>query len=120
MKTLVQELQAARVPIDGVGIQSHLIVGQVPATFQQNLEEFAALGVEVALTELDIRFEALPPTAAGVAQQRADYEAVVAACNAVPRCVGVTVWDFTDKVRRSRSRRGGRDARVVCACGGRN
>ena len=99
MKTLVGDLQRAHVPIDGVGIQSHLIVGEVPSTFQQNLEEFTALGIEVALTELDIRFEALPPTAEGVAQQKKDYETVVAACNAVERCVGVTVWDFTDKVR---------------------
>ena len=54
MKSLVQDLQRAHVPIDGVGIQSHLIVGQVPSTFQQNLEEFTALGIEVALTELDV------------------------------------------------------------------
>ena len=86
-------------PIDGVGIQSHLIVGQVPATLQQNMEEFTALGIEVAITELDIRFGALPPTEAGLAQQEADYATVVGACNAVRGCVGVTVWDFTDKVR---------------------
>ena len=103
MKNLVKELQRESVPIDGVGVQSHLIVGQVPDTFQQNLEEFTALGIEVALTELDIRFETLPPTAEGVAQQKADYETVVAACHAVERCVGVTVWDFTDKVRRLHS-----------------
>ncbi len=66
---------------------------------QQNMAEFVALGLEVAITELDIRFTALPPTPAGLAQQKADYETVVAACNAVPKCVGVTLWDFTDKVR---------------------
>ncbi|KAI0327919.1 endo-1,4-beta xylanase [Cubamyces sp. BRFM 1775] len=97
LKNLVKSLKADGVPIDGVGIQSHLIVGEVPSTFQQNLEEFVALGVEVAITELDIRFESLPPDAAGIAQQKKDYETVVAACNAVEKCVGVTVWDFTDK-----------------------
>ena len=84
---LVKSLKADGVPIDGVGIQSHLIVGEVPSTFQQNLEEFVALGVEVAITELDIRFQSLPPDAAGIAQQKQDYETVVAACNAVEKCV---------------------------------
>ena len=99
LKALVKTLKRARVPIDGVGLQSHFVVGGVPPTLQQNLEEFAALGLEVAITELDVRFQALPPTAEGVAQQRADYEAVVRACAAVRKCVGVTLWDFTDKVR---------------------
>ncbi|KAI0629545.1 endo-1,4-beta xylanase [Trametes polyzona] len=97
LKNLIKALKADGVPIDGVGLQSHFEVGGVPPTLQQNIEEFVALGVEVAITELDIRFTALPPTAAGVAQQQKDYETVVAACNAVERCVGVTVWDFTDK-----------------------
>ncbi|KAL7277663.1 hypothetical protein ACG7TL_008593 [Trametes sanguinea] len=97
LKNLIKWLKSNDVPIDGVGIQSHLIVGEVPSTFQQNMEEFVELGVEVAITELDIRFESLPPTAAGIAQQKKDFETVIAACNAVEKCVGVTVWDFTDK-----------------------
>ncbi|TBU27857.1 endo-beta-1,4-glucanase [Dichomitus squalens] len=97
LKNLVKDLKQHGVPIDGVGIQGHMIVGELPTTIQQNMEEFTALGIEVAVTELDIRFDALPPTAEGLAQQRADYETFVQACNAVPRCVGVTVWDFTDK-----------------------
>ncbi len=99
LKELVKALKTSGVPIDGVGIQSHLTVGGVPPTLQQNMAEFAALGVEVAITELDIRFATLPPSAAGLAQQRADYASVVGACSAVPGCVGVTVWDFADKVR---------------------
>ncbi|KAH9851156.1 endo-1,4-beta xylanase [Lenzites betulinus] len=97
LKSLIKTLKSQNVPIDGVGLQSHFEVGGVPATLQQNMEEFVALGLEVAITELDIRFTALPPTAVGLAQQKADYEAVVAACNAVEKCVGVTLWDFTDK-----------------------
>lgn len=83
-------------PIDGVGLQSHFIVGEVPTTLQQNMEEFAALGVEVAITELDVRMT-LPETAALLAQQKADYTTVIRACEAVAACVGVTLWDFTDE-----------------------
>ena len=96
MKNLVKQLKADGIPIDGVGFQCHFIVGEVPGTFQQVLEQFTALGVEVAITELDIRMT-LPATAALLAQQKTDFQNVVAACNAVSSCVGVTVWDWTDK-----------------------
>lgn len=97
MVNLVRSLKAQGVPIDGIGVQAHLIVGQVPSTLRANLAQFTALGVEVAITELDIRMT-LPATAALLAQQQRDYQTVIAACKAVAGCVGVTVWDYTDKV----------------------
>ncbi|KAJ6560689.1 endo-1,4-beta-xylanase A precursor [Mycena sp. CBHHK59/15] len=98
MINLVKQLKAAGVPIDGVGIQGHLIVGQLPpvATFIANYQAFTALGIEIAITELDIRMT-LPETPALLAQQKADYQTVISACKAVAGCVGVTIWDYTDK-----------------------
>ncbi|KAJ7277471.1 beta-1,4-endoxylanase [Mycena rebaudengoi] len=98
MVNLVKQLKASNVPIDGVGIQGHLIVGQVPsaASLIANYKQFTALGVEIAITELDIRMT-LPVTAALLAQQKADYQTVIGACKAVAGCVGVTIWDYTDK-----------------------
>lgn len=92
---LVKSLKEQGVPIDGVGLQAHLILGQVPSTFQQNIQRFADLGVDVAITELDIRMN-LPSDSTKLAQQAADYKAVMNACVAVARCTGVTVWGFTD------------------------
>ncbi|MGQ4414188.1 endo-1,4-beta-xylanase [Streptomyces sp. SAS_269] len=92
---LVRSLKQQGVPIDGVGLQAHLILGQVPATLQQNIQRFADLGVDVAVTELDVRMS-LPADSAKLAQQAADFKSVVAACAAVNRCVNVTVWGFTD------------------------
>jgi endo-1,4-beta-xylanase len=40
---------------------------------------FVALGVEVAVTELDIRMT-LPPTQALIDQQMTDYQTVAAGC----------------------------------------
>lgn len=96
---IVKTLQAAGTKIDGVGFQGHFIVGSSPskASLVSNLEAFTALGVEVALTELDIRMT-LPSTTALLTQQSTDYENAVGACVAVANCVGVTVWDFDDKV----------------------
>ncbi|EIW58084.1 uncharacterized protein TRAVEDRAFT_29696 [Trametes versicolor FP-101664 SS1] len=96
MLNLVKQLQADGVPIDGVGFQSHFIVGEVPGSFQTVLEQFTALGLEVAITELDIRMT-LPATDALLAQQQKDYQSVVQACMNVKGCVGVTIWDWTDK-----------------------
>ncbi|KAI0034221.1 beta-1,4-endoxylanase [Vararia minispora EC-137] len=96
MQNLIKSLQAAGTPIDGVGLQCHFIVGEVPTTLQTNMEAFAALGVEIAITELDIRMT-LPATAALYDQQKTDYNTVVSACQAVESCIGITIWDYTDK-----------------------
>jgi endo-1,4-beta-xylanase len=92
---LVASLRRAGAPIDGVGLQSHFIAGHAPSDLRKVMEEFAALGVEVAVTELDVRVKT-PPDAQSLAAQAADYAAVVGACRAVKRCVGVTTWGITD------------------------
>ena len=92
---LVKDLRSRGVPIDGVGLQAHLILGQVPSSLQQNIQRFADLGVDVSITELDVRM-ALPADSTKLAQQAADYKSVLNACVAVTRCAGVTVWGFTD------------------------
>jgi endo-1,4-beta-xylanase len=98
MVSLAKNLTVAGVPLDGIGFQGHLIVGSVPSksTLISQLQLFTALGLEVAFTELDIRLT-LPATAALLAQQKTDYETVISACQAVTKCVGVTIWDYTDK-----------------------
>jgi endo-1,4-beta-xylanase len=93
---LVSDFKARGVPIDCVGFQAHLIIGQVPSTMQQNLQRFADLGVDVRVTELDIRMQT-PSDATKLAQQAADYKKVFQYCLAVSRCQGVTVWGITDR-----------------------
>ena len=96
MLNLVKQLIADGVPIDGVGFQCHFIVGEVPTSFQTVLEQFTALGLEVAITELDIRMT-LPSSTTSLNQQKTDYTTVVKQCMAVEGCVGITIWDYTDK-----------------------
>jgi endo-1,4-beta-xylanase len=81
---MVQDFKSRGVPIDCVGFQAHF--GSAgPANFQTTLSNFAALGVDVALTELDI----------GNAPAGA-YANVTTACANVARCVGITVWGVRD------------------------
>ena len=71
MYSLVQSLLAQGVPINGVGFESHFILGQVPSSMLANMQRFAAMGVNVAVTELDDRIQ-LPATTANLTQQATD------------------------------------------------
>jgi endo-1,4-beta-xylanase len=77
-----------------------LIVNSFERTFQANFQRFADLGLDVAITELDIRMT-LPATDALLAAQAENYKYVVNSCLAVSRCVGITVWDTSDDVSAS-------------------
>jgi endo-1,4-beta-xylanase len=96
---IVKYLKDAGIRIDGVGLQSHFIVGETPSidTQIENMRSFTDLGVEVAITELDIRLD-LPANTSNLAQQSLDYQSTVGACMQVEACIGITVWDFYDPV----------------------
>lgn len=52
---LIKKIQAAGVRIDGVGIQGHWKSGDVPMKdIEESIKEYAALGIEVMFTELDL------------------------------------------------------------------
>jgi endo-1,4-beta-xylanase len=93
---MVTRLRQEGVPIDGVGVQTHLdIQYPFPDTMGQNVQRFAALGLDVAITEADVRVN-LPATAAELATQASYYKQAMQACLAVRRCISYTVWGFTD------------------------
>ena len=93
---LVRSLRSRGVPLDGVGFQGHFAAGEVPQSLQYNLSRFADLGLDVAITELDVRVRT-PAKAGDVARQAVDYAHVIRACLLVPRCTEVSVWGFTDQ-----------------------
>ncbi len=92
---LVKELRAGGVPVHGVGFQSHLRLGSPPKDATGNLRRFAALGVSVAITELDVRVP-LPVTTQKLLDQALLYQHMLKACLAVSTCESITMWGFTD------------------------
>ena len=92
---LVASLKRDGAPIDGVGLQSHFVSGSAPADLAAVMAEFAAIGVDVAVTELDLRIR-MPASKQALVTQGAEYGAVVRACRETQRCVGVTTWGITD------------------------
>nr|WP_187414900.1 endo-1,4-beta-xylanase [Nonomuraea sp. PA05] len=93
--TLVKGLKASGVPIDGVGFQTHATTNSGLTQLAATLQRFAALGLDVAVTELDVRMP-LPSDETKLATQATLYERAAKACLAVARCVSLTVWGFTD------------------------
>jgi len=96
---LVKRLKGEGVPIDAVGFQAHLHANKLPdrASFRANLERFAALGVDVAITELDVSLADTPGTTAEKEQLQARaYRDVIELCQSVPRCTSFTVFGFSD------------------------
>ncbi|KAI1799611.1 glycoside hydrolase family 10 protein [Daldinia bambusicola] len=94
---IVKLLQEEAIRIDGVGMQAHLTASGAPTLDQQIgvMESYGALGVEVALTELDVRIE-MPMNETSMAWQAEVYKNSVSACVQVSACVGITIWDFYD------------------------
>jgi len=94
---MVRTLKQQGVPIDGIGIQTHLATKYgFPTSFRQNMERFAALGLDIAITEADVRIP-LPADAAKLNTQASYYKQIWDACHAVPRCVEFTTWGYTDR-----------------------
>ncbi|GJF33668.1 beta-xylanase [Kitasatospora sp. NE20-6] len=83
--SMVRDFKSRGVPIDCVGFQSHFGTGGQPANFPTTLSSFAALGVDVQITELDIA------QASSTA-----YTNTVKSCMNVARCTGITVWGIRD------------------------
>ena len=97
---LIQELLADGVPVDGFATQGHLSTRYgFPADLAENLQRFADLGLETAITELDVRMD-LPesgvPTAEQLEVQAEYYRRVTEAAVAVDGCNSLTLWGFAD------------------------
>lgn len=98
---LIQDLLAQGVPVHGFSAQAHLSIRYgFPGDLEDNLRRFADLGLDTAITELDVRMD-LPasgvPTAEQLTKQAEYYQRTLAACLNVRGCDSFTIWGFTDK-----------------------
>ena len=99
---MVRDFKRRGVPIDGVGLQMHVLQLQIDASaLKTNLARLAKLGVQVQITELDV---ALPVDARGNLLHPADrvlqaeiYRQVATVCLQNPRCTALQTWGFTDR-----------------------
>jgi endo-1,4-beta-xylanase len=99
---MVKDFKQRGVPIDGVGLQMHILnLNPDVKSIEQNIRRFADLGVQVHITEMDV---AVPvdaegnPTMAGDLQKQADiYRQIAEVCARNSACTALQTWGFTDK-----------------------
>ena len=95
---LVRRLRDDGVPLHGVGLQMHLRATRPPepAAITANVARLGALGLEVRISEMDVRIR----TVRGgdpLARQRRVYRDAIAACVGMPGFTGVTFWGVSDR-----------------------
>ena len=99
---MVQDFRARGVPIDGVGLQMHIMQlnADIPG-IAANIARLTALGLQVHITELDV---SLPVDTNGDPARKEDlqrqaeiYRGIVRACLQNPGCTAIQTWGFTDK-----------------------
>lgn len=97
---LAADLVARGAPLHGIGLQNHANLAGYPSRerLATLMRRFAALGLEVQITEMDVG----TVLGSGNRLQRLDrqaeiYRQAAAACNEVPACTRLTTWGFTDR-----------------------
>lgn len=96
--TMAADFKNRGVPLNGIGFQMHVdLTFDNPITltsFSNNLQRFAALGMELHITELDIRMNS--SDAVSLTAQAHLYGEIVNICMQQPACKVIQTWGFTD------------------------
>lgn len=96
---MAQDFKARAVPLDGVGFQFHIDLSfdnpGIPGSVTSNFQRFAALELEIHITELDIRLSG--SSIASLHAQAKLYGELATICVQQPSCKLLQTWGFTDK-----------------------
>jgi endo-1,4-beta-xylanase len=95
MVALLERLRRRGLPLDGVGLQTHLTGSwrHSRAELRRTMHRYAALGLAVDISEMDV---AIGPGRAALARQARVYRTVASACRDLGACERFTTWGFTD------------------------
>lgn len=95
---LLRDLKSRGAPVHGVGLQMHMTVGKIPPAkeLRANLRRLADLGLELHVTEADVRMP-LPATAEALAEQARDYRQLLSVALEFPQLRSWTIWGFSDR-----------------------
>lgn len=95
---LAQNLLQEGVPIHGVGLQMHVSTDWAPrpSDVAANMARLGDLGLEVQITEMDVRMP-LPPTDDKELMQAGVYADMLDVCLDAWNCTAFVLWGFTDR-----------------------
>jgi endo-1,4-beta-xylanase len=92
---LARDLKRADTPLHGAGWQMHLGEGwRMTEQHRANAARLKELGLELSMTEMDVRLRT-PPSAAQLESQAESYREALEL--ALETCVALVTWGFTDK-----------------------
>ncbi|HVU13532.1 MAG TPA: endo-1,4-beta-xylanase [Phototrophicaceae bacterium] len=97
---LVSGLVSQGVPINGVGMQMHVGIGVPPnaAAVAANIARINALGLQVQITEMDVKLQdGSGDETARLQAQAQVYHDMLTVCLQATNCTGFVTWGFTDK-----------------------
>ncbi|HEY8463106.1 MAG TPA: endo-1,4-beta-xylanase [Bacillota bacterium] len=95
---MLKDFKSRGIPVDGIGFQMHLDIqyGFDYNDFARNMQRFADLGLEIYITEMDVRVSS-NPTASELQTQAEYYKGVIEKCMDQPAVKVIQFWGFTDK-----------------------
>jgi len=100
---MIKSMKQRGIPIDGIGLQLHVdITYNLFPGIIQNIQRYAALGLEVHFTELDVGCvsygQTCPSWDAQKEQTQASiYSSLLNVCSSQAACTSFETWGFTDK-----------------------
>ena len=100
VRRMVSELRRRGVPIHGVGIQNHVSTTHSASQAQlaRTIRGFTDLGLDVAVTEMDVRLDPRRSRAEQLERQRVIYRSAARACARARRCTSFSTWGIADGV----------------------
>jgi endo-1,4-beta-xylanase len=97
---LVKGMIRRGVPISGVGLEMHVSLDAYPhpSDVLANMKRLAALGLEVQITEMDVRIQGdTRPMQTRLDAEAQIYHDMLGVCLAVKQCTAFVMWGFTDR-----------------------
>jgi endo-1,4-beta-xylanase len=98
---MAKDFKARGVPIDGIGLQMHVKADENRwPSIEENIKRLVGLGLQVQITELDVRVPVGPSgqvSDADLKREAEVYRKAAAVCLEFPQCTAIQVWGVTDK-----------------------
>lgn len=95
---MIKNLREKGVPIDGIGFQMHIDYRGINyESFKKNLERFAELGLQIYITEMDVRIPLGGSEEYYLKKQAEVYRRIFEICLDNPAVRAIQFWGFTDK-----------------------
>jgi len=97
IRGMLSAMKAKGIRVDGVGFQMHVSVDSYPdpADVSKNMAALAEMGLEVHITEMDVR--CVNCTEARLQTQASIYGQMLSACLANKNCKSFETWGYTDR-----------------------